>query len=64
MLDWNVDELKEIGRKTRNQMTMNHALQSKADEDRLHVSRNFMEKRMVSIEECIRIEEHSLSDYI
>lgn len=64
ILDWTVDELKNMDRKTRKLMTMNRALHPKADVDRLYVSRDQGGRGMVSIEECVRIEECSLSDYI
>ena len=64
ILDWTVDELKEMDRKTRKLMTMNRALHPRADVDRLYVSRNKGGRGMVSIEECVRIEECSLSDYV
>ena len=40
ILDWTVDELKEMDRKTRKLMTINRALHPKADVDRLYISRN------------------------
>jgi hypothetical protein len=64
ILDWTVDELKDMDRKTRKLMTMNRALHPKADVDRLYVRRNEGGRGMVSIEECVRIEECSLSDYV
>ena len=64
ILDWTVNELKEMDRKTRKLMTMNRALHPKADVDRLYVSRNEGGRGMMSIEECVRIEECSLSDYV
>ena len=64
ILDWTVDELKEMDRKTRKLMTMNRALHPKADVDRLYISRDEGGRGMVSIEECVRLEECSLSDYI
>ena len=64
ILDWTVNELKEMDRKTRKLMTMNRALHPKADVDRLYVSRNEGGRGIMSIEECVRIEECSLSDYV
>ena len=64
ILDWTVNELREMDRKTRKLMTINRALHPKADVDRLYVSRDEGGRGMVSIEECVRIEECSLSDYI
>lgn len=64
ILDWTVDELKDMDRKTRKLMTINRALHPRADVDRLYVSRREGGRGMVSIEECVRIEECSMSDYI
>ena len=64
IVDWKVDELKNMDRKTRKIMTMNHALHPKADVDRLYVSRGQGGRGMMSIEECVRLEEHNLSDYL
>lgn len=64
LLDWTINELKDMDRKTRKLMTMNRALHPKSDVDRLYISRNEGGRGMVSIEECVRIEECSLSDYI
>ena len=64
ILDWTVSELREMDRKTRKLMTINRALNPKADVDRLYVSRDEGGRGMVSIEECVRIEECSLSDYM
>ena len=64
VLDWTVDELKNMDRKTRKLMTMNRALHPKADVDRLYLNRNDGGRGMVSIEEFVRVEECSLSDYL
>lgn len=45
-------------------MTINRALHSKVDVDRLYISKNSGSRGMVSVEESVRIEECSLSDYI
>jgi len=64
ILDWTVDELKDMDRKTRKLMTINRALHPRADVDRLYVSRREGGREVVSIEECVRIEECSVSDNI
>ena len=64
IVDWTVDELKIMDRKTRKLMTMNRALHPKADVDRLYLPREEGGRGMVSVEECVRLEEYSLSDYI
>ena len=43
---------------------MNRALHPKADVDRLYVSRNDGGRGMKSVEECVRVEENGLSDYL
>ena len=64
ILDWTVDELKEMDRKTRKIMTMNGALHPRADVDRLYIPRDEGGRGMMSVEEVVRIEECSLSDYL
>ena len=64
IFNWTLNELKDMDRKTRKLMTMNHALQPKANVDRLYVSKNHEGREMMSIEECVRIEECSLSGYV
>lgn len=64
ILDWTVNELKGMDRKTRKLMTMNRALHPKADVDRLYLPREEGGRGMMSIEEVVRSEECSLSDYL
>ena len=47
ILDWTVNELKDMNRKIRKLMIMNHALHPKADVDKLYVSRNHAGRRMM-----------------
>jgi hypothetical protein len=63
ILDWTVEELRAMDRKTRKTMTMNRALHPKADVDRLYLARGEGGRGMMSIEEVVRLEECSLSDY-
>ena len=51
ILDWTVNELKEMDRKTRKLMTMNDALHPRADVDRLYVPREEGGRGMKSVEE-------------
>ena len=62
--DWTVDELKDMDRKTRKLLTMNNGLHPRADVDRLYLPRREGGKGMMSIEEIVRLEECSLSDYV
>ena len=64
IVDWTIEELKVMDRKTRKLMTMNRALHPKADVDRLYLPREEGGRGMMAIEECVRLEECSLSDYI
>jgi hypothetical protein len=64
ILDWTVKELKEMDRKTRKLMTMNRALHPKADVDRLYLPREEGGRGIKSVEECVRLEECGLSDYL
>ena len=64
ILDWTVDELKDMDRKTRKLLTMNNGLHPRADVDRLYLPRREGGKGMMSIEEIVRLEECSLSDYV
>ena len=61
-MDWTVDELKEADRKTRKLLTMNGALHPRSNTDRLYLPRAEGGRGLISIEECIRQEEHGLSD--
>ena len=53
-----------MDRKTKKLITLNHALHPKTDVDKLYTRRDVGGGRMVSIEECVRIEDRSLSDHI
>ena len=64
IVEWKVDDWKEMERKTLKLMTMNKALHPKADMERLYVSRENSERGLISVEECVRLEEHSLLDYL
>ena len=64
IVDWTVDELKEADRKTRKLLTLNGALHPRSNTDRLYLPRAEGGRGLISFEECIRQEEHGLSDYL
>ena len=64
IVDWTVDELKEADRKTRNLLTLNGALHPRSNTDMLYLPRAEGGRGLISFEECIRQEEHGLSDYL
>lgn len=53
-----------MDRKIRKLMTVNKTLHPKADVRRLYVSRENGGRGLMSVEECVRLEEQSLSDYL
>ena len=63
IIGWKVYELRNNDRKTIKLINMNKALHPKVDVDRLYASR---EKRrgLLSVEECVRVEEYSLLNYL
>ena len=64
VLNWTVEELKKMDTSTRKLMTLNRMLHPRANVARLYLPREEGGKGMISVEECIRLEEYSLSDYI
>ena len=58
MVDWKVDELKELDRKTRKIMTLHGALHPKSDDDRMYLS---PQKGLVCCEMCLKAEENDLA---
>ena len=45
-------------------MTMNDALYPPADVNRLHVTWGEGDRGWISVDDAVRVEEHSLSDYV
>ena len=64
MIDWKVDELKELDRKARKMMTLHGALHPKSDVDRLYLLRQKGGKGLISCEMCVKAEENNLAWYI
>ena len=54
LVKWTKEELKTIGKKTRETMTMHRALHLQADVDRLYIPRNNIGRGMISVEDCCR----------
>ena len=52
-LNWTVDELKAIDRRTRKLLTMHKAFHPRDDVDRLYVGRKDGGRGLISIEECV-----------
>ena len=64
IIDWTMNELQEIDRRTRKLMTMNKALNPNSDKDRLYVKRKDGGRGLISIEMCIKTEENNLAWYV
>ena len=64
ILKWTHEELLDIDRKTRKMMTMNGMLHPRANVARLYLPRIEGGRGLISAEECVRTEEHGLSDYV
>ena len=64
VINWKVDELKKMDRTMRKTLTMYGALHPKSEIDRLYLKRKHGERRLISIEMCVRLEENNLSLYM
>ena len=64
IIDWNMDELKQVDKKTRKIMTMNGTLHPKSDIDRLYLGRKNGGRGLISCEYCVRAEENNLRYYL
>lgn len=64
VVEWNKQDLEKIDRKTRKLMTMHGALHPRADVDRLYVKREEGGRGLMSVEEVVKYEEHSLKEYV
>ena len=64
IIDWKVDELRQLDRKTRKMLTMYGAFHPKSDADRLYVKRREGGRGLISIESCVRSEENNLGMYV
>ena len=64
MINWTRAELESIDRKTRKQMTNYGMLHPRADVQRLYLLRGQGGRGLKSVEDCVRLEEVGLADYI
>ena len=64
IINWRMDELKQMDRRTRKLMTMNKALNPNSDVARLYVKRKEGGRGLISVEHCVKEEENSLAWYI
>ena len=64
VVDWKVDELHELDRKTRKMMTLHAALHSQSDVDRLFLPRQKGGRVLIICEMCVKAEENNLAWFI
>jgi len=64
IVKWNVDELKQLDRKTRKLLTMYCMFHKKGDVDRLYLGRAEGGRGLISVEDCVLIENNSLYEYV
>ena len=64
ILDWTCNELKKLDTKTRKILTMAGAFNRKGSTVRLYRKRNEGGKGLIGIEDCVRLEEANLAQYV
>ena len=64
ILDWRVQELKEMDVKTRKILTMNGVFHKKGNVDRLYMKRCDGGRGLISVEDCVRMEEANLRNHL
>ena len=64
IINWKVDELEKMDRKTKKTLTIYGALHSKSDINRLYLNRKHGGRGLISIELCVRLEENNLGLYV
>jgi len=64
ILDWTKLELAQMDVKTRKILTMNGIFHKKGNVDRLYLKRNEGGRGLMSVEDCVRIEENNLEGYM
>ena len=64
IVKWNMEEVKEMDRKTRKQMTIHRGLHPRADVDRLYLPRSNGGRGLKSIEDVVHEEEIALNEYV
>ena len=63
ILDWGATDLKKMDCKTRKTMTMHGAFHRKSDVDRLYLKRKDGGRGLISVVDCVRMEEENLLKY-
>ena len=63
VLDWGVGDLKKMDVKTRKTMTMHGAFHKKSDVDRLYLKRKDGGRGLISVLDCVKMEEENLLKY-
>ena len=64
VINWNMEEVKKLDRRTRKMMTNYGALHPKSDVDRIYLPRKNGGRGLISCEYCIRSEENNLGWYV
>lgn len=64
IVSWNINELKQLDRKTRKILTMYNSFHKKGDVDRLYLDRAEGGRGLISVEDCVLIEKSSLLNYV
>ena len=64
VINWTKAELESIDRKTRKRMTIYGMLHPRADVQRLYLPRGQRGRGLKSVEDCVRLEEAGLADYV
>ena len=62
IVEWTKAELRSIDQKTRKQMTIHKALHPRANTDRLYITRKEGGRGLLSIEDCVNIENRALGN--
>ena len=57
-------QIKSNRQKDQETMTMHRAPDPQADVDRLYIPRNYGERGMISVEDCVEMETESLKKYV
>ena len=64
ILNWTACELREMDIKTRKILTMNGAFHKKGSVNRLYMKRKSGGRGLISVEDCVRLEERGLCEYV
>jgi hypothetical protein len=64
VLKWSARELKDMDIKTRKLLTVNGAFHRLSNKDRLYMKRKVGGRGLISVEDCVRVEEAGLREYV